>query len=696
MVLRSERRPRGRRPSNGRRSEGGASGRSSETPPKKEVARFRFFGGKGGVGKTTCAAAAAVAAAERGRRVLLVSTDPAHSLGDALDRRLSGRPSRVPTRAGRLGAVELDAERALARWLRARRGALHAIASRGTYLDDEDIERLLRLSLPGVDELIGLLELTRLAADGRYHDVVVDTAPTGHTLRLLAMPETVRRIAAVLDDMYAKHRFVAERFAGGYRPDASDAVIEELEEEGRALAELLRDATRCAFTWVLLPEPLAVEEAADGVGTLEGRGLAVGELIVNRVTGPPRGPCAICPPRRHAERAAIAAARRRFHGRRLRLVPRTDAEPCGVGALRAIGRALARPPAGMADGPASPLLPRRDGGAARPEAAGPGWLDVVAPPGTRLLLVAGKGGVGKTTCAATIALALAARRPARPVLLLSTDPAHSLGDVLGRSLGDEPRTLPGAAPALRARELDAEAGFHARRARYRAAVDELFDVVRPGGVADVAFDRAVVQDLIDLAPPGVDELFAVLAVGEALAEDAARPPGYDTVVVDTAPTGHTLRLLALPAVALGWTQALLAILLKYRAVVRAGTLAEELVALSRELRRLERLLHDERATRVLVITRAGAVVRAETTRLLDRLRGLRLGVAAVVLNGVTPERKPRCRRCTRDHEADRRQLAALRASRARRGAPVLVAPVVVPPPRGVPALARWGRTWSRA
>jgi arsenite-transporting ATPase len=657
--------------------------------------RFRFFGGKGGVGKTTCAAAAAAVAAERGRRVLLVSTDPAHSLGDALDRRLSGRPSRVPTRAGRLGAVELDAERALTRWLRARRGALHAIASRGTYLDDDDIERLLRLSLPGVDELIGLFELTRLAAAGRYHEVVVDTAPTGHTLRLLAMPETVRRIAAVLDDMYAKHRFVAERFGGGYRPDASDAVIDELEGEGRALAELLRDATRCAFTWVLLPEPLALEEAADGVGALEGRGLSVGELIVNRVTRPPRGPCAICPPRWQAEWAVVAAARRRFHGRSLRLVPRTDAEPHGVTALRAIGHTLTRPPAGLAARPAAPL-PRRDGRAAEPAPAGSGWLDLVAPPGTRLLLVAGKGGVGKTTCAATVALALAARRPARPMLLLSTDPAHSLGDVLGRSLGDEPRALPGAAPGLRARELDAEAEFDARRARYRAAVDELFDVVRPGGVADVAFDRAVVQDLIDLAPPGVDELFAVLALGEALAEDGAGRGSYETVVVDTAPTGHTLRLLALPAVALGWTRALLAILLKYRAVIRAGALAEELVTLSRDLRRLERLLHDERATRVLVVTRAGAVVRAETTRLLARLRRLRLGLAAIVLNGVTPARVPRCRRCARDREADRRQLAALRADRARRGAPLLVAPAVVPTPRGVPALARWGETWSRA
>ena len=544
-----------------------------------------------------------------------------------------------------------------------------------------------------MDELIGLLELARLAAGGRYHEVVVDTAPTGHTLRLLAMPETVRRIAAVLDDMYARHRFVAERFGGGHRPDASDAVISELEAEGRALSELLRDPTRCAFTWVLLPEPLALEEAADGVGTLERRGLSVGELIVNRVTTPPPGRCAICVDRRQAERAAVAEARRRFHGRRLRLVPQADAEPRGVAALRAMGHALVRARVAIAARPAGRSRPA---GVGRPAGARSDWLDLVAPAGTRLLLVAGKGGVGKTTCAATVALALAARRPARRILLLSTDPAHSLGDVLGRALGDDARALPGAAPGLRARELDAEAGFHARRTRYRAAVDELFDAMRPGGAVDLAFDRAVVQDLIDLAPPGVDELFAVLAVGEALAENGASTAGYDAVVVDTAPTGHTLRLLALPGVALGWTRALLAILLKYRAVIRAGTLAEELVALSRELRRLERLLHDERATRVLVVTRTGAVVGAETARLLGRLRALHLGVAAVLVNGVTPDRVPRCRRCVREREGDQRQLAALRADRARRSAPVLRAPSAAPPPRGAATLARWGTTWSRA
>src|SRR6202521_1154316 len=147
---------------------------------------FRFYAGKGGVGKTTCAAAAALALSRKGTRTLLVSTDPAHSLGDALGKRLSAAPRLV---RGSLYAAELDADRALGRWLRTRERIFRSIASRGTYFDDEDIDALFRLSLPGVDELVGLVELRRLARG--FDEVVVDTAPTGHTLRLLAMPTTL-------------------------------------------------------------------------------------------------------------------------------------------------------------------------------------------------------------------------------------------------------------------------------------------------------------------------------------------------------------------------------------------------------------------------------------------------------------------------------------------------------------------------
>jgi arsenite-transporting ATPase len=263
--------------------------------------------------------------------------------------------------------------------------------------------------------------------------------------------------------------------------------------------------------------------------------------------------------------------------------------------------------------------------------------------------------------------------------------------VLGVPVGDVARALPGGG-GLRVRELDAEAAFRARRDRYRAAVDQLFDVARSGVSVDVAFDRTVVQELIDLAPPGIDELFAVLSVSEALLGEGGATPAFDLVVVDTAPTGHALRLLALPGVALAWTRALLAILLKYREVIRPGKLAEDLVELSRDLRGLERLLHDRHETRIVVVTRTGEVVRRETTRLLARLAELDLGATALLVNALTPDVTPSCGRCAGARAEERRQVTAVRRTRV----PLLLAPAVAPPPRGLGALARWARTWSPA
>src|SRR6185295_19314680 len=271
-------RRRGRRRLSGGRARAvsarGGPGRTA-TGASADAPTFHFFAGKGGVGKTTCAAATALMLAEDGHRVLVVSTDPAHSLSDVFARRLGGTPRRLPARRGSLRALELDADRALVRWLTRRRSTLRTIAERGTYLDDEDLGRLLRLSFPGVDELMGLVELARVARQGRYETVVVDTAPTGHALRLLAMPQTLRRIAAVLNDMYAKHRFLAESLGRGYRPDDADRLIEELETDGRELTSLLQAPERCRFSWVLLPETLALAEARDGVASLAASDIGV-------------------------------------------------------------------------------------------------------------------------------------------------------------------------------------------------------------------------------------------------------------------------------------------------------------------------------------------------------------------------------------------------------------------------------------
>jgi arsenite-transporting ATPase len=560
-------------------------------------------------------------------------------------------------------AAELDADGALSRWMRARAGAFRTIAERGTYLDREDVDRLMGLSLPGVDELVGLLELRRISGGGTWDTVVVDTAPTGHTLRLLETPEVLGRIAEVLDAMQAKHRVLASTFAGAYGGDAADATIEEIARDGAELRDLLRDRTRCGITWDTLPEPMAVAESVRAVEALARRGVVVERLLVNRVTPRPERRCSACTPRVLVERAAIASAKKSLGGIPMATVSSAADEPRGVAALRRLGTSEA-PRA------ASPRVE-----ASRPRAEGSTrW-----PPSERLLLFGGKGGVGKTTCAAATAVALSRSR--KKVLLLSTDPAHSVGDVLGASIGDEMRRVPGAR-GLHARELDADAAFAAERARYRDAVDDLFRaLVRSPGI-DVSYDRAVMEDLIDIAPPGIDEVFAVATLVEELHRD------WDAIVVDTAPTGHTLRLLAMPHAAREWVHAILALLLKYERVLGLGELASDLLGFSRRLGALEEVLRDPKQTAFIPVTRAAELPRLETERLLRALSRARIPTGPLVVDAVTRGECARCRAAAAVEAAELAKLSPLARRRA-----VFLAPATYPPPLGAAPLARWARLW---
>jgi len=664
---------------------------------------FLFFGGKGGVGKTTCAAAHAVKACEGGARVLVVSTDPAHSLADALVTPLGPAPSAVRVGRRTMHALELDADEALRRWMKKRRESFRIIAERGTYLDDADVDRLMGLSIPGTDELIGLLELRGIARAGRWDTVVVDTAPTGHALRLLETPLALARIAQVLDEMQAKHRLLAESIAGRYLPDEADAAILEIASEAAALREMLGDGAQSRATWVLLPERLSVDETEDALRELDALGVHVGSLLVNRVTPRPLGSCPQCTPRVRAETAAIERARRRLRERSIELIDAATIEPRGVDALRSLreaDRGAPRHRPKKAGDMQPPPVARTVASSRRVTSPGPGARPELSLGrtfgGRRLLLFGGKGGVGKTTCAAATAIALA--RASRRVLLLSTDPAHSVADVLGIRVGDAERRVPGV-DGLYARELDAPAAFAAERDRYREGIDAMFRALVRSPRFDATYDRVVMEDLLDLAPPGIDEVFAIVTLVEALDPGATGRARWDAVVVDTAPTGHTLRLLAMPSVVREWTHALLAVLLKYRRVLGLGELASDILAFARRLRALEMLLRDERAAAFVVVTRAAELPRLETGRLMGALARLRVPCPVVVANAAT---RGTCDRCREAARAESHQLSSLARDVARRPRSssrleraILIAPAVYPPPRGAAPLAQWSARWTR-
>jgi arsenite-transporting ATPase len=618
--------------------------------------------------------------------VLVVSTDPAHSLGDALGVALSAAPRRVRRS---LDAVEIDAPRAFARWLAERRRPLGEILEHGTWLDREDVDALLELSIPGVDELMGMIEIERLATRPRrarpsrtssgYDAIVIDTAPTGHALRLLSAPETVAAVAEVLGALQQEHRIIREQLARVGRPEAADRLIAALAEQARETAARLRDPDRTAFVWITLPEDLSLAEAADGIAALERTGIPVREVVVNRVIPPGRRRCRLCDRRRAEERKVVSAVRRRFgRGRTIRLVPAAIGEPRGTTALASLTRESTRrwlpasrrpkPPTGRRQTRGTQSAPRRGDA-----------FDMLR--GASLLFFGGKGGVGKTTVAAAVAIRLARADPRRRVLLLSTDPAHSLGDLLRFEVGDTERTIDGGPANLAVRELDAPRALADRRTQIEGALDEIAAAVGVEG----AGPAVGASELMNLAPPGIDELIGVLSVVDARA-------AHDVIVVDTAPTGHALRLLEMPEAAREWTQVLIRVLLKYRSLVRPGQLAAELVELSKSVRALIALLRDATATRFVVVTRAAELPRRETERLLKRLKTLRLSVPAIVINAQTLD-PGGCERCTAVHASERREAAGLRRACASRCA-IIDTPMSAPPPRGIRTLEAWTLRWQ--
>ncbi|PWT88839.1 MAG: hypothetical protein C5B55_12405 [Blastocatellia bacterium] len=613
------------------------------------AARYLFFGGKGGVGKTTAAAATALfllSKAKFDEAFLLFSTDPAHSLSDSLGMKIGDRLVTVEERKrARLVAYEMDATLALERFKEMHGKVLAEIAERGTFLDETDIKELLNLSLPGLDEVMALFELSELDRSGVYSRVVVDTAPSGHTSRLLRLPDVFKRVSHALDLMAEKHRYIVAQFArGGNRLDDVDLFLRDLNERIERVRKLLFDKATTSFTLVAIPEAMSVFETERYAALLEQEGVPITNLIVNRVEHE-HSSCSFCKARVAMQKPWLEKLERTFRGLSLRHVPLLVDQVNGLESLKEFGKLLWL----------ESKVPRSLKLTAKHETRRSESDEKFSLPSRRLLIFGGKGGVGKTTAAAATALALAEENPDSKILVFSTDPAHSLSDSFDEIIGESKTNVAGK-ENLDAMEIDSGRWFADLKRRYQTWTDQLFESLRGNSKFEIQFEREAMRELVELTPPGIDEIAALGTVSDLLENGH-----YDTIVLDTAPTGHLVRFLELPQAALAWVRTFIKLLLKYQHVVHATQVAEELVALSRTIKTVLALLTDTRQCEFVAVAIPEKMSFDETMGLSRSLNTLNVPFTRVIINGLIPDHAAsECGFCQSRRESQDKVLAQFR------------------------------------
>lgn len=455
-----------------------------DTPP-----RNLFFTGKGGVGKTSLACAAAVTLADRGKRVLLVSTDPASNLGQVFGVEVGEHePTAIPPVAG-LFALNINPE-AAAQAYRDRivgpvRNALPPDVVKGM---EEQLSGACTTEIAAFDEFTGLL--TGDAVTNGFDHIIFDTAPTGHTLRLLQLPT-------------AWSNFLEDNASGASCLGPLSGLEKQRQRYSQAVGELA-NSEHTLLVLVTRAQQGALVEAERTSGELASLGITNQRLVVNGVMPEAIGDDPLAKALRNREQAVLGQVPEGLSKLPTEQVPLQPRNLVGVEALRAL---LLPAPEGLLAPtlesvvPCPSLPPLTD------------LVDEIEADGHGLIMVMGKGGVGKTTIAAAIAVELAARGHA--VHLTTTDPAAHLA-----------MTVEANFPGLEVDRIDP----HAESERYRQHVLET-----KGDKLDAA-GKALLEE--DLRSPCTEEIAVFQAFSRVQQESRKK-----FVVVDTAPTGHTLLLL---------------------------------------------------------------------------------------------------------------------------------------------------------
>jgi arsenite-transporting ATPase len=440
----------------------------------------------------------------------------------------------------------------------------------------------------------------------------------------------------------AKHREIAQALTGTYRPDEADAFLAQLQGELEGGKARLTTPESTSAWLVMIPEQLSVAETRRFCQQLQNRRVPIGGLLVNQVllarenNSQPSLPAALPSPlysaRQQEQGRVLKALQEELPGYSIWVCPYQLQEPVGLAALDELVQQLRPLPEvlleleGIPEQKAESQEKRKSlFSTLFPSFKGIPSLPDFLTQGIRLVLVGGKGGVGKTTVAGALAWNLAKRHPDKQLLLVSIDPAHSLGDLFQTKLGQDPIPL---LPNLLGQEVDAAAVLEQFRQDYLEEVAAILAGEGTAGV-EVQYDPQAWRQLLQMPPPGLDEVMALLSV---LRQETSGQ--FDLVVLDTAPTGHLLRFLQMPQALEGWVSLALKLWLKYRDVVGRSEWAQRMRELLAQVRQLRQQLQDPQFVTFIPVFNPEQAVLAETERLLAELDALGIPHPYAVLNRV--------------------------------------------------------------
>ncbi|NMC11459.1 MAG: TRC40/GET3/ArsA family transport-energizing ATPase [Chloroflexi bacterium] len=474
------------------------------------MTQYIFFSGKGGVGKTSMACTHAVRYADEGKRTLIVTTDPASNLSDTFEQAIGHQITPI-TSVPNLYAMEIDPDKATQEYIdRAMMPIRAAFPPQIVQVMEEQMSGPCTAEVAAFDRFTDFLEAP--ADNTAAFDVVIfDTAPTGHTIRLLELPaEWSQSINAASS-------------GNGQTCIGPAAAIQEAKQKYERALSALRDARSTTFMFVLHPEAISIHETQRAIGELRKLEIQNFHLIINSIIPPEAGQNPLFAARAEMQTRYLSQIEREFSFPKQRMTM-VAGEIKGVERLRQVGKIFfdGEPATRMFESQntqyqAAPLaLPLEDVRAR------------IQPNGHhRTVFFTGKGVVGKTVASCITAVWLA--RQGYKTLLLTTDPAAHLGDVLDSPVGDNVAPV-GGQPNLWAVKIDPKAAAETYR-------DRIINDARQRGRPESAIK--VMEE--ELNSPCTEEMAAFDKFIEYASQDE-----WDSIIFDTAPTGHTLRLLELP------------------------------------------------------------------------------------------------------------------------------------------------------